>query len=111
VERLRWAGLDIQSVDTNRITDARAAMLWGYRALALAGGGEGQPTAEGTLRAVEVAEAISRLYAEDLRRVPNLHPRLQGLLPAPTDPEPEGEGEPREEAEPVPVDSDGQATA
>jgi len=80
VERLRWAGLDIPSVDTNRITDARAAMLWGYRALGLAGAGEGQPTAEGTLRAVEVAEAITRLYAEDLRRVPDLHPGLRALL-------------------------------
>ncbi len=83
VERLRWAGLDIRSIDTNRITDARAAMLWGYRALALAGGGAGQPTPQDTLRAVEVAEAIIRLYAEDLRRVPNLHPSLKGLLPTP----------------------------
>lgn len=93
VERLRWAGLDIRSVDTNRITDARAAMLWGYRALALAGGIDGQPTAEGTLRAVDVAEAICRLYAEDLHRVPDLHPRLQGLLPPPPEPEPEPEVE------------------
>ena len=80
VERLRWAGLELPSVDTNRITDARGAMLWGYRGLALAGGGEGQPTPEDTLRAVDVAEAIGRLYAEDLRRVPDLHPGLRNLL-------------------------------
>jgi len=80
VERLRWAGLDIRSTDTNRITDARAAMLWGYRALGLAGGGEGQPTGPDTLRAVQVAEALTRLYAEDLRRVPDLHPDLRSLL-------------------------------
>jgi len=86
VERLRWAGLNIRSTDTNRITDARAAMLWGYRALALAGGDEGQPTPETTLRAVEITEAVGRLYAEDLQRVPNLHPSLQQLLPAPDAP-------------------------
>ena len=80
VERLRWAGLAIPSIDTNRITDARGAMLWGYRSLALAGSGDGQPTADDTLRAVDVAEAIIRLYAEDLRRVPDLHPGLRRLL-------------------------------
>jgi len=80
VERLRWAGLDIRSTDTNRITDARAAMLWGYRALGLAGGGDGQPTGGDTLRAVQVAEALTRLYAEDLHRVPDLHPDLRPLL-------------------------------
>ncbi len=80
IERLRWAGLDIRSTDTNRITDARAAMLWGYRAIGLAGGGEGQPTGADTLRAVQVSEALTRLYAEDLHRVPDLHPDLRGLL-------------------------------
>jgi len=101
VERLRWAGLDIRSIDTNRITDARAAMLWGYRALALAGGGEGQPTPETTLRAVEITEAVGRLYAEDLQRVPNLHPSLRELLPTP-------EEQARADAE---VDADGDAVA
>ncbi|MEZ4236451.1 MAG: hypothetical protein R3F59_09885 [Myxococcota bacterium] len=39
----------------------RAAMLWGYRALALGGGGGGPSTVAGTVRAVEVAEAVARL--------------------------------------------------
>lgn len=82
VERLRWAGLDLRSVDRASVTDARAAMLSGYRALALSGG-PGVATPEATLRAVEVAEAIGRLYAEDLHRVPDLHPSLRHLLPTP----------------------------
>ena len=80
IERLRWAGLDLRSTDTNRITDARLAMLWGYRALGLAGAGIGPATGAGTLKAVQVAEALVRLYAEDLRRVPDLHPDLRSLL-------------------------------
>lgn len=87
VERLRWAGLELQQKDTAGITDARAAMLWGYRALGLSGG-YGPTTAEDTLRAVEVTEAIARLYAEDLRRVPDLHPSLRHLLPQPVPEEP-----------------------
>ncbi|MCB9688888.1 MAG: hypothetical protein H6735_27855 [Alphaproteobacteria bacterium] len=82
VERLRWAGLDLRSTDTAQITNARAAMLWGHRALALAGGG-GVTTAEDTIRAVDVAEAIVRLYADDLRRVPALPESLRHLLPTP----------------------------
>lgn len=80
VERLRWAGLQLPSADSGGITDARAAMLWGYRALALAGG-SGPCTAEDTIRAVEITEAIARLYADDLRRAPDLHPSLRHLLP------------------------------
>jgi hypothetical protein len=80
VERLRWAGLDLPTTDRGTVTDARAAMSWGYRALALAGGRRSS-TGEDTLRAVEVTEAIGRLYAGDLQRVPDLHPRLQHLLP------------------------------
>jgi hypothetical protein len=87
IERLRWAGLDIREVDSASITDARAAMLWGYRALALAGG-RGASTVDDSVRAVEVSETIVRLYAEDLRRVPDLHPTLRHLLPQP-EPEPE----------------------
>jgi hypothetical protein len=81
VERLRWAGLDLESVDTAQITNARAALIWGHRALALAGG-SGPSTPDDTLRAVEVAEAIARLYADDLRRVPDLPESLRHLLPA-----------------------------
>jgi hypothetical protein len=29
---------------------------------------------------VQVSEALTRLYAEDLHRVPDLHPDLRGLL-------------------------------
>jgi hypothetical protein len=83
VERLRWVGLDLPSKDSPRITDARAAMLWGYRALALGGGSEPW-TLEDTVRAVDVTEAIVRLYAEDLRRVPDLHPHLRHVLPQPS---------------------------
>lgn len=82
IERLRWAGLDLKEIDSPGITDARAAMLWGYRALALSGG-KGVPTVEDSVRAVEVAETIGRLYGEDLRRVPDLHPTLRHLLPQP----------------------------
>lgn len=82
VERLRWAGLDLPAKDSPQITDARAAMLWGYRALAL-GGGSAPWTLADTVRAVEVTETIARLYAEDLRRVPDLHPQLRHLLPQP----------------------------
>ncbi|HHO54218.1 MAG TPA: hypothetical protein ENK18_25945 [Deltaproteobacteria bacterium] len=82
VERLRWAGVDIPSIDTAGATDARAALQWGYRSLALSGGSA--PTrAEDTLRAVEVAEALCRLYAEDLHHVPELRPALRGLLEPP----------------------------
>lgn len=82
VERLRWAGLDLESVDTAQITNARAALLWGHRAVALAGG-TGPSTPDDTLRAVEITEAIARLYADDLRRVPDLPESLRHLLPAP----------------------------
>ncbi|MEQ1506300.1 MAG: hypothetical protein ABMB14_28975 [Myxococcota bacterium] len=93
VERLRWAGLDLASADLPGVTDARAAMSWGYRAVALAGGSE-PPTVDDTVRAVEVTEAIGRLYAEDLRRVPDLHPTLRHLLPQPELPEAEAERAP-----------------
>jgi hypothetical protein len=97
VERLRWAGLDLESVDTAQITNARAALIWGHRALALAGG-TGASTADDTLRSVEITEAIARLYADDLRRVPDLPESLRHLLPAP---EPEA-GPPAPAAEPEP---------
>jgi hypothetical protein len=103
VERLRWAGLDLESVDTAQVTNARAALLWGHRGLALAGG-SGPSTPDDTLRAVEIAEAIARLYADDLRRVPDLPDALRHLLPSPAsaggggEPEPDGpETDPRTE--------------
>jgi hypothetical protein len=100
VERLRWAGLALPSTDSAGITDARAAMLWGHRALALSGG-RGPSTVEDTVRAVEVTEAIGRLYAEDLRRVPDLHPTLRHLLPQPDELADETVSEERPRPEPA----------
>ena len=76
VERLRWGGVDLPARDTARVTDARAALQWGYRALALTGGG-GPSSPEHTQRAVDVAEALSRMYAEDVASVPELAPALE----------------------------------
>ena len=73
VERLRWAGAMIPAVDHTSVTDARAALLWGYRALALVGS-EGECTAESTDKAVDVMESLIRLYADDLSRVPSSIP-------------------------------------
>jgi len=73
VERLRWAGATIPAVDHVSVTDARAALLWGYRALALVGG-EGESTPESTAEAVDVLESLVRLYAEDLARLPTSIP-------------------------------------
>lgn len=101
VERLRWAGLALPSTDSAGITDARAAMLWGHRALALAGG-RGPTTVDDTVRAVEVTEAIGRLYAEDLRRVPDLHPTLRHLLPQPEELRQQAESAP-EERQVIPI--------
>lgn len=87
VERLRWAGLEVRLTDSSGSTDARAARLWGYRALALSGG-IGTPSLDDTVRAVEVAEAVCRLYADDVRRAPELPPSLRHLLPRTTEPPP-----------------------
>jgi len=73
VERLRWAGATIPAVDHTSVTDARAALLWGYRALGLVGT-NGQSTAESTAAAADVIESLVRLYAEDLSRVPSSIP-------------------------------------
>lgn len=66
VERLRFAGLEVHASDTTASTDARAATLWGHRAIALRGVGA-RASAEDTLRAVDITEAIARLFAEDLQ--------------------------------------------
>ena len=85
VERLRWAGVDLLRADNPVPTDARAATQRGYRALALVGG-TAPTTPQDTLWSVEVAEALCRLYAEDVQRVPELRPALRRLMepPAPT---------------------------
>ncbi len=73
VERLRWAGATIPAVDHVSVTDARAALLWGYRALALVGD-DGESTPVSTAEATDVMESLIRLYAEDLARVPSSIP-------------------------------------
>lgn len=98
IERLRWAGVSIPSVDRPSVTDARAALLWGYRALALSGGG-GISTPTSTLRAVGVAEAVVRLYAEDLARVPDVDPSLREVVADPSD---DSSDDPSEDSEPPP---------
>ena len=70
VERLRWAGAEIPELDHESVTDARAATLWGYRALALVGGGREESTSESTLEAVDVVEDLVRMYRADLASVP-----------------------------------------
>lgn len=78
VERLRWAGVDLPSMDSAANTDARAATLWGYRAVALRGG-SAPSTVEDVERAVEITESVAWLFADDLRRAPEVH--RQELLP------------------------------
>lgn len=68
-ERLHWAGVSVPAVDLPRTTDARVALLRGYRALALAGSVDAPATAEATWQAVHVAETVSRWFAADLTRV------------------------------------------
>ncbi|MCB9676755.1 MAG: hypothetical protein H6737_16685 [Alphaproteobacteria bacterium] len=69
VERLRWAGVEIPAVDKAGVTDAHAAMLFGYRALALSGDEDSEPDPDTALRACDVAERIVRWFDEDLARV------------------------------------------
>ena len=77
VERLRWGGVQIEDVDRPWDTDARAALLWGYRALALSGSdGVGAP--DTAAETSEVAESLVRLYAADLARVQVLQPIDEG---------------------------------
>ncbi len=75
VERLRWAGRPVPAVDLGGATDARQAMLMGYRGLALMGG-EGESTPDGVRNAADVVESLVRMYAEDLARVEG-HKTLQ----------------------------------
>ncbi len=86
VERLRWAGLQIPSIDHPEVTDARAALRWGYRALALAGG-DGLPSAEMAAKAADVTEALVRLYAYDVARTADFAPLVGELALGPA-PEP-----------------------
>lgn len=68
VERLRWAGVALASVDRAMPTDARAAMLRGYRSLAFSGGGSAASPAA-VARAAEMIEVITRWYGHDVHQV------------------------------------------
>lgn len=78
VERLRWAGVRIPMVDRGGATDARAATLAGYRALALVGGG-GESDLENAEHAADVTETLVRWYGLDLARVPEHRQELAEL--------------------------------
>ncbi len=81
VERLRWAGVLVPPVDLPRNTDARAALLAGYRALGIAGLGHGHRP-ELAHQAADMAEIAVRWFAEDLARVAHGTEGLQGLAQA-----------------------------
>lgn len=76
VERMRWAGAEIAVVDKPGVTDARAALVRGYRALSLTGGG-GSATVNGALRAADVLENVLHWYGEDLAGVAHHKPELE----------------------------------
>ncbi len=69
VERLRWAGVRVPAVDRAEPTDARAAMILGYRALAFCGGASGDATPAAAARCARVVENVARWFGEDLVRV------------------------------------------
>jgi hypothetical protein len=68
IERLRWAGLKIPSIDHIGSTDARVAQSFGYRAVALVGH-DGPSRVESGVRAVEIVETMGRWFADDLARM------------------------------------------
>lgn len=93
VERLRWAGVQVPSIDYAGATDARAAFVLKYRALAFKGG-EDKPSSEAAARAVDVLETISRWFADDLARVAVNRPTLKELARTTLPPETTDEEEP-----------------
>jgi hypothetical protein len=82
VERLRWAGVDLPSVDRAPPTDARAAMVAGFRAVAFAGGGAAA-TPPAVARAAEVVETLVRWYGHDLHRVAGDRSALEAIAHPP----------------------------
>jgi hypothetical protein len=102
LERLRWAGVMVPPHDHAGATDAYAALVQGYRAVALKGG-EGMVTAEAAARAADVAETVARWFGDDLARVAVNRGALESLARATTDP-PVGESRtPTDERTPVPA--------
>jgi uncharacterized membrane protein HdeD (DUF308 family) len=67
IERLRWAGVDVLMLDRPGSTNARAAMVRGYRALTICGG-DGTPNPVQLDSAVDVAERVARWFGQDLVR-------------------------------------------
>lgn len=68
VERLKWAGVRLPIVDRAEPSDARMAMIMGFRGLCLAGG-DGEPSLRGAARAADIVETLVRWYGQDLGRV------------------------------------------
>ncbi len=93
VERLRWAGVQVPSIDLAGATDARAAFVLKYRALAFKGGDE-KPSSEAAARAVDVFETITRWFADDLARVAVNRPTLKELAKTTLPPDITDEEEP-----------------
>lgn len=87
VERLRWAGVIVPPIDLAGATDARAALLRGYRAVGLCGG-EGPIAPETASRAADVAETLGRWFGDDLARVAVNRPALEELARATMTPVP-----------------------
>jgi hypothetical protein len=84
IERLGWAGVLVPAIDLTDATDARTAMLQGYRALAVCGG-EGPASPEAAGRAADVLETMARWYADDLARIAISKPGLEQLARATTE--------------------------
>lgn len=81
VERLRWAGVHVPAVDRGVATDARAALIRGYRAVAFSGE-DGAPSPEAAEQVADVLENLVRWYGEDLVRVADVRPSLRELAEA-----------------------------
>ncbi len=64
------------SIDQGGEADARAALLQGYRALALAGGEDQAANPDTAERAADVAERVVRLFDQDLARIADDAPLL-----------------------------------
>jgi len=81
VERLRWAGVHLSETRKYGATDARAALVAGYRALSLSGG-SGEATVDSTTHAADVVETLVRWYAKDVAQVEGDRPELEKLAVA-----------------------------
>jgi hypothetical protein len=78
VERMRWAGVRVPEVDRADPTDARMAMILGYRAMAFAGG-DGLPTPATCRRAADLVETVARWYRDDVSRLADERARMAPL--------------------------------